>query len=233
MGVKPNLLVAVTIAMAIFPIADLMMSEASGIVVPLSARAGDVPTSDGDGLIGQFYDAASGGTNAGADSVIANNSPTATWTSTLADYPNGEINSTTSVGLSAWLGTDASSLVGSGTMQHAVMRLVGFFRVIQALDSTGANSTIDVEFGLGAEGGALLRIGGVDIVDAGGTHPFPATALAGRASFLEEGLYPIEVIYYREAGPSAGVELYSNDFWQRLDSNRPPTTNGIPVTRAF
>jgi hypothetical protein len=210
----------------------LMPGRSQAVFIPLSSSLSPPPTVDGEGLDGAFYDGSAGGTNSGADSIITAQSSLATWTAKVMDYPNGEINTSTGANrdLNIWLGPDASSLSGSGTVENGVVRLTGFFRVLSYMDSTGANSTIDVEWGLGASGGAVLRIGGLDIVDNGGSHAFQT--VAGQTSFEGEGLYPIEIVYYQDTDP-AGFEIYSNDFWQRLDNDRPSTTNGIPVTRNF
>jgi hypothetical protein len=185
-------------------------SPAQAVLIPAASSVGSPPAAAGDGLNG-FYWNFSADNQAQADAVIAANPPTATFSSTLVDYPNGPTNVTGDGTLvNAYLGVDGPvdpAAAGTNNLVDSVFRFTGFIKIIEAFDVVGSNATIDVNFAVGSDDGMLLKIGGVNVAQFNGLRSFGFTT--GQANFEAAGLYPVDLIYY-ENGGDTGVEFCSS-----------------------
>lgn len=127
-----------------------------------------------------------------------------TFQSSGIDYPigstgGGVISSGQYATLSGWLGADASSLSGDGSisMLGSVFRFTG-----QMLFSAGVNA-----LSVGSDDGYRLRIGGVDVNAVDATRPFATDYFNYNAA--ADGLYDFELVYYEDNTNHAGVEFKS------------------------
>lgn len=180
-----------------------------------SSQAGSIPV--GTGLNGFFYDRDDPpfviNSLAVADNILATSAATATFRATLLDYPNGAQNVNIQGTVAALLGADAASLMPAGTAASQaspmVMRFTGFINIADAFDMQTGNSTIDVNFSFGSDGGVRLRIGGQTVFTVDGivvSFPPPAAEVA---RFEAPGLYPVEIVWYDHFG-GIGLEWYSS-----------------------
>lgn len=116
------------------------ISIAAGLV--LAAGAASAATTPG--LQGAFWDHNAGlSTIAVAEAVIAGGAPTATFTSTAVDYPNGGTGFVAdSTLLSAFLGVDAMSATGtaSGDLTQSVFEFTGFLAASAGSHSLAVSS---------------------------------------------------------------------------------------------
>ena len=143
----------------------------------------DLPPGAVAGLDGFYYNTNVTST-AQADAFIANNSPTATFHSTLLDYPAKAANAVAHTKtLSAFLGTlDSGSLSGFGgnTLDSSLFRFTGFIQIATAGD---------VNFALGSDDGMRLKIGDVIVTQYDGARSFGFST--GTASFSSAGKFKI------------------------------------------
>ena len=204
--------------------------ELAGAVVIPSTASVQPPAGVAQGLDGFYYNTGVASI-AAAEAVIAGQQPTATFLSTLLDYPNlagNIVNDSTT--LAAFLGADAASLSGSGgnTLNTSLFLFTGFIRIDPSFD-TVAGGTIDVKFALGSDDGMRLRIGEVTVAQYNGARSFGFTT--GTASFAAAGYYPVEIIFWENTG-STGIEWFSSILvdpaGQRSDA--PAGTKGIVPT---
>lgn len=175
---------------------------ALAVTIPGSTSVGPPPGMTGTGLTARYYDHSASST-AAALSIIATNSPDATFLSTLIDYPNGPVDSIDPGGpMSGFLGVDDPGI--SDNCCTFVFLFSGLIEITSAFDTT-PGGLIDADFGLNSDDGSRLRIGGITVIDNPGIHGFPLNA-DGVASFEAEGLYPFELLYY-EGFLGAGLEV--------------------------
>ena len=125
-----------------------------------------------------------------------------TFNSSGIDYPTGSvgggvISSGQYSTLSGWLGADALSLSGDGSisMLGSVFRFTG-----QMMLSAGINA-----LSVGSDDGYRLRIGGVDVNSVDATRPFATDYFNYNAA--ADGLYDFELVYYEDNTRHAGVEF--------------------------
>ncbi len=128
-----------------------------------------------------------------------------TFTSSGIDYPVGPLGGgVISTGpfstLAGWLGDDAASLSGDGSisMLGSVFRFTG-----QLLLQAGNNA-----FALGSDDGYRLRIDGVDVNSVEETRPFATDNFVFNA--VANGLYDFELVYFEDNTRHAGVEFRVN-----------------------
>lgn len=149
---------------------------------------------------GEFWDRASGlSTIADAEATIAGGAPTATFTSTAIDYPNGaagHIHDNTT--LETFLGADGGSLVGTNTtnLTYSVFRFTGW------LDLAAGTNT----FSVGSDDGFQLKVDGNVLSSYNGNRPFQTTSVDAD---LGAGLKAFELIYW-ENSSYTGVEFRIN-----------------------
>jgi hypothetical protein len=189
--------------------------------------------------VGSFWDAHAS-TNTAADSYIASNSPSASFVSTLVDYPSGSANtSNNSDTLAILLGTDALSLnppsAKDTTVAGSIFLLTGFIEIKGEFDLNGGTDPIDTVFKVGSDDGMRLRIGGVTVTEHWDNRSFSFaddTGLDGEADFEAPGLYPVELLFWNMVNPSdghGGVEWCSS-IVGGFDSGCPAGTVGIVPT---
>lgn len=209
------------------------------IFIPASSRASGIVVEPG--LKGFFYDrddpAGTINSLAMADAIIASSTPSATFSSTLVDYPNGDEAILFLPMLGELLGVDAAGLNPPGAAASAaspmVMRFMGVIHVTEALDIDPSNSTIDVQFALGSDDGSRLRIGGQTLISIDGTgvfFDFPPEQIEV-ASFEAPGLYPVDIVWYDHFG-GTGIAWYSS-ISGGPDSGAPAGTAGIVPTEVL
>lgn len=148
---------------------------------------------------GEFWDASGPVRNMNeADAIIAAGAPTATFTSTLIDYPKGAQNVTNSnnTTLAQFLGTDAASIVGpsNSSLRRSVFRWTGF------VDLLPGTQTFTVQ----SDDGFRLTIGGNVVAQRFGQRGFGGTTSTIDAG---EGKLPVELIFFENQGRT-GVEFY-------------------------
>lgn len=204
------------------------------VIIPGAARMGAVPSTSGDGLRGRFWNVESGHySNAEVLDFQATNAATATFHSTLIDYPNGAANDLgDSTGLADYLGVDGASLSGHGTdtVETSLYSFDGYIAIRETDDTIEGNATIDVSFAVGSDDGSGLWIAGHEVVNNQGDHGFEFAS--NLAQFERPGLYAVKVINYENFGIT-GVEWYSS-ITGGPDSGRPGDTAGIvPTARLY
>ena len=115
---------------------------------------------------GEFWDSATELSSiASAQAIIAGGAPTATFTSSAIDYPNGPNSQVyDSTSLSIFLGTDGASLVGTNTadLTTSVFRFTGWLDL-----AAGTNS-----FNISSDDGFQLKIDGNVIASFDGNRGF-------------------------------------------------------------
>jgi hypothetical protein len=147
----------------------------------------------------------------------------------LLDYPVGSTDSIAdTTTLSAFLGANATNLSGSGgnTLDSSLFLFKGLINIQSGFDVTAGNSTIDVNFAVGSDDGMRLRIGGVTVAQYDGARSFGFTS--GTANFVAAGYYPVEIIFWENAG-NTGIEWYSS-ISGGPNSGAPTGTVGIVPT---
>ena len=203
------------VASALAAIAALAINwgTAGAVTIPASELVHEPTKKVGTGLKGEYYNIRAGSritTNSQADFIISYTDPTATFVAKLIDYPNGGDNTMGDTKtLAEFLGGNATGLSGSGstTLDYSLFHFFGYINILDSFDVTVGNSTIDVKFALGSDDGSRLMIGGKTVVNNEGDHGF--VFKNGTASFVEAGVYPIDLIFY-ENGGSTGIELFSS-----------------------
>jgi hypothetical protein len=180
---------------------------AEAVLIPSSASVVP-PVGVAQGLDGFYYNTGVASI-AAAEAVIAGQQPTATFLSTLLDYPNlaGNIVSDSTT-LAAFLGADAASLSGSGgnTLNTSLFLFTGFIKIDAGFDRVDGG-TIDVNFAIGSDDGMRLRIGGVTVTQKDGNRSFAFST--GTANFEAAGYYSVEIIFWENTG-SSGIEWFSS-----------------------
>jgi hypothetical protein len=199
---------------------------AGAVPIPASSSVGPPPAGPGSGLSGFWYDNYLGGD---PHVWISSHNPTATFTSTLLDYPNGPADTVPSATtpLSTFLGNDAASLSGSGGsfIDHSLFEFKGFIKIISDFDVDKTTPAIDVNFALGADDGMRLEIGGLTVINDWNLAPFRFNSTEG--SFESPGLYPVDIFYF-EWVVYTGVEWYSS-IAGGPDSGIPPGTGTVGI----
>jgi hypothetical protein len=212
----------------------------ANVLIPASSSIGP-PRFGGTGLSGFYYERHDppGVINslAVADAIIGSSNPTATFRSSLVDYPAGPTDILFLPTFGQLLGLDAASLNPvSATASNAsptVIRFHGYISIFDSFDTQPGNSTIDVNFSFGVDDGVRLRIGNqtvfaIDTVEIVNFPPFPPET----ASFEAPGLYPLDIVWYDHYG-GIGVEWYSS-IPGGPNSGAPAGTVGIvPTTVLF
>ena len=193
---------------ALLVVLGIGQAAQAGVFIPASSRVSGIVV--GSGLKGFFYDRDDPpdviNSLAVADDIIASSSPSATFSSTLVDYPNGNDDILFVPTLGELLHDDAASLNPPGAADSVaspmVMRFMGVINVTEDFDIDPNNSTIDVRFALGSDDGSRLRIGGQTLISIDGTGVFlnfPPEQIEV-ANFEAPGLYPIEIVWYDHFG---------------------------------
>ena len=185
----------VTAALVLF----ISIGMAEGVSIP-GGSAVALPLGSVPGLNGFYYDT-NVTTLAEAVAAISSLSPTATFHSTLLDYPGGIGNTLPDTNtLSGFLGADRSSLSGSGgnTLGSSLFRFTGLIQI---------TTPGSVNFALGSDDGMRLQIGGMTVTSYDGARSFAFST--GTASFDLAGYYPVEILYWENSGDT-GIEWYSS-----------------------
>lgn len=191
---------------------------ASAITVSTQATLGTLPSGEGQGLLGEFWDTSQILSLTAADAVIAAGDPTAAFLSTGIDYPNGPSaldyeNATILSPFSTpqtFLGFDSASLTpfpGVHRLDGSVFRYSGYLSISEADDLDGAAAGIQVNFRLKSDDGSRLRIGGLNVIDIGGVHVFIGSDSS--VTFSAAGFYDMEVVHHNK-DHHIGIELYSS-----------------------
>ena len=204
----------------------LLAGQIGAVTIPADRAIGPPGSGTGVGLDASFYDANVRITsNARADDFRNANVPTATFVATLANYPVVGNVSSSGTALVTFLGNDGDTLSGAfnNNLRDSVFYFEGFISITSDMDVIGNNSTIDLAFAVGSDDGMRLRIGSVVVTEF--TSPRSFGFSGDIASFEEEGLYPIDLLY-RERGGSTGVEFHST-IPGGPNAGAPPPTQGI------
>lgn len=150
---------------------------------------------------GEFWDANGGVRSlARADEIIAASDPTAIFTSTAIDYPNGNQGSFSSrSSLADFLGADAGSIIGDGSidLRSSVFRFTGYLEIIPGVSN----------YGLFSDDGYRLTIDDDLVSQRNSPRGFRETSTD---AILGSGIVPFELIFYENFGRT-GVEFYIND----------------------
>lgn len=215
---------------------SLLASGPSAFAITLSNPVAASPSTVGHGLAGSYYGQVSNGqfrnghfiapivTTDCAMDYISENTPIATFQASEINYPgNGSSTTKDNTTLGAFLGTDAATLsrpdVSNNALSGQLFDFKGFINVPTARTYT---------FSLGSDDGARLLIGGKTIVDRYYLQNVFQPGFVSRAAqvtFMEAGLYPIEVAYFENTG-NTGISL-SSDL-----NNRRPGGALSPITPA-
>jgi len=150
---------------------------------------------------GEFWDASGAVRSlARADAIIGAGDPTATFTSTAIDYPNGGTGSFNSRNsLVNFLGADAGSIVGDGSvnLRSSVFRFTGYLEIIPGVSN----------YGLFSDDGFRLTIDRNVVSQQNSPRGFRETSTDAD---LGSGIVPFELIFYENFG-NTGVEFYINN----------------------
>lgn len=150
---------------------------------------------------GEFFNV-SGSTRSIDDAIssITGVAPDATFVSTAIDYPNGDRDVISSRrNLSTFLGADADSLVGDGSVrvESSVFRFSGFIKLIPGVQS----------YSLASDDGYRLTINNTIVTEQSTPRAFRETQLDAD---LGTGIVPFELIFYENFGRT-GVEFFINE----------------------
>ncbi len=153
---------------------------------------------------GEFWDAP-GGVNSlsEARSVIAGGGPTATFGSSLINYPlsapPGTVQSASTL-LSTFLGSDASSLAGTDSyLDGSVFRFTGYLNLIGG----------DLEYSVYSDDGFALGIDNDVVLSFSGLRSLsPTTGLLD----LGVGVKPFELIYFENGGATGVTFKIGGDY---------------------
>ncbi len=231
-------------AVALLALAAGNSTASADFLIPRSAAIGPAPTTDGTGLGGSFFDRIGQGnitSLAHADLIVASDPVTATFTATSIDYPSGAqtVADDLRTSVHEFLGHDAPSLSGAflNSVETSVFRFHGSLKIVAADDLDPTTTAIETVFVVGSDDGLRLRVGGVTLIEEQEIRGFEFSR--AEVAFEAEGLYPVDLTYFENAG-FTGVEFYSS-FGNFLrdpdgDPNRaaPSGTTGlVPIGRFF
>ncbi len=223
---------SVALSLAASALALPSASDAA-IIVPSSACAGSTPDTSGNGLAGSYWSGYGQSTTIAKNIAnVSNVLPTATFTATAVNYPNGKPGSfSDSHSLSQFLGVDATSIVGanSASLSHSVAEFTGYIDIPAAGSYT---------FGVGSDDGMELLIGGKTIAEYSSQRGYGVTE--GTASFSQAGLYPITLWYYEYGGKTgvslldgAGNVIPQSDLYTAVSSGSPSPTIPEPALLGY
>ena len=197
-----------------------------------------LPAVPGNGLNGEVWTGVDVNDLGAARAYIASNAPDATFLSTTVDYPNGTAGSlSTSSTFATALGTDAATLsdptVASLQVLNSILKFSGFLRI-------DAPTTI-LALGVGSDDGSDLVIQGTQVIANDGIHPFPGgNAGPTDVTFLEAGLYQLEVLFFESqpvqwgleffvGAPGAGTPVPTTHLYTSLGPPIIPVPAGLPL----
>jgi len=132
-----------------------------------------------------------------AIAAITGQTPTATFTSTTIDYPNGSTNvQFSNQTLAQFLGADAASIVGNPNEQitTSVFRFTGFVDLIPGQQS----------FALGSDDGYRLTLNNTVVSEQSRPRAFRFTTIGADVG---SGTVPFELVFYENFGRT-GVEFF-------------------------
>jgi len=136
--------------------------------------------------------------------------PTASFISTLLDYPSGGANTVAdSTKLTTFLGTDAASLTGNGNvnLEYSLFHFYGYINILNSFDTNAKTPFVDVNFAISSDDGVFLTIGEKNVINAPNERSFATTKAT--ASFQTAGLYALDLLYFEKAG-NTGIEFFSS-----------------------
>lgn len=179
-----------------------------------------VPASPGTGLSAEVWTGVNVDTLAAAQTHVGATAPTATFTSTAVDYPQGAANViSTGVNFGTLLGSDAASLsvdITGTQILNSIMRFSGFILV----SSAGSEF-----FELGSDDGSRLVIQGTEVINNDGIHAFPGAGSGPvEIGFTQPGLYAMEILFFESQVVDYGIEFTDGGFG---------TGDIIPMARLF
>jgi hypothetical protein len=190
---------------ALLAIAVLMISggllQAQPVMIPASEAVGPPPSVDGTGLVGSwFYDPADPGRPcaniAAAQAYIASEPPYGTFSASFIAYQGSDTTPINQV-LSFLGQQDANTLKPADTTDlfgTSIFDMKGYIKITDA--------DVNALFGLYTDDGSVVLLGqsSIQAVINDGTHG--GQDRRGQVMFGAPGLYPIEVIYFNQAGGS-------------------------------
>jgi hypothetical protein len=190
---------------ALLAIAVLMISggllQAQPVMIPASEAVGPPPTADGTGLAGSwFYDPSNPGRPcanvAAAQAYIASEPAYGTFTAAFIAYQGSDTAPINQV-LSFLGQQDANTLKPADNTDifgTSIFDMKGYIKITDA--------DLNVMFGLYTDDGSALYLGQISIqaVINDGTHG--GQAMTGQVMFEAPGLYPIDIVYFNQAGGS-------------------------------
>jgi len=146
---------------------------------------------------GEFWDVANPNYSINqALNAIDGVAPTATFNSSLIDYPNGNpTNQSSNRSLANFLGTDAASIVGdaTATITTSVFRFTGMVELLPGQQTIA----------LGSDDGYRLRLNNVVVSQQNRPRAFRTTTVDDDVG---TGIVPFELIFYENYGRT-GVEF--------------------------
>lgn len=194
-----------------------LLSAACLLILSLTAQSATAASV----FWGEFWDVSGNVRNMGqADAVIAGNAPTATFTSTLIDYPQGAQNTVraNTTTLDQFLGGDAGTISGpsTATLTNTVFRWTGYVDLLPGVQT----------FTVQSDDGFRLTIDGNVVAERTGRRGFRGTTETVNAGV---GRVAVELIFF-ESGGSTGVEFYIDGQYAQPVSV--PVPGGLPLMAA-
>jgi hypothetical protein len=174
--------------------------QAQPVMIPASEAVGPPPSVDGTGLAGSwFYDPSNPGRPCGniaaAQAYIASEPAYGTFTASFIAYEGLDTTPINEV-LSFVGQQDANTLTPASTDQFgtSIFDMKGYIKITDA--------DLNALFGLYTDDGSALFLGqsSIQAVINDGTHG--GQDRRGQVMFEAPGLYPIEIIYFNQAGGS-------------------------------
>jgi hypothetical protein len=174
------------------------LTPSFAVNIPSGSAVGPPPVAVGTGLFGKIYDVAvndlAGALNG------STGTPDATFIASSIDYPNGVDDiAVGALPMDDFLGSDAATLVGNPPTSFGAVFVLSGFIAIDRAETVG--------FAVGSDDGFRLTIGGVVVSEFSAERSFSFSF--GEATFEEDGLYPIDLVYFANDQGESGIEFFS------------------------
>lgn len=160
-------------------------------IFPSAAKK--IPVEKGDGLVGRLWKRTGkplSGLKGEGIHIIKTTPSHGLFKATRLNYAGNELTLMTD-----WLKEDSASLAMYYETEIAnIDECLFSFNGFIAIPKKG-----EVNFNISSDDGAILLIGGQEVITNDGYRAAPGPSPSGTAVFLKAGLYPIEILYYNGA----------------------------------